>query len=151
MRRVSIIIVLAVLFWTPVSAQPLAPDEAAALTRRLLQGKVWLVHAVIVRVIDGDTIVANLDLGWHTWRHNEHVRLVGIDAPERSDSTRWAQAKSYVERLLPPGTEVLVVSEELEKYGRTLGRILLQDGKDVGVELIKAGLAQRYDGGKRTP
>jgi hypothetical protein len=24
---------------------------------------------VVVRVIDGDTVVVNLDLGWHTWRH----------------------------------------------------------------------------------
>jgi hypothetical protein len=37
------------------SADPLAPPEAAALTTRLLDGKVWLIHAVIVRVIDGDT------------------------------------------------------------------------------------------------
>jgi hypothetical protein len=35
------------------SADPLAPPEAAALTTRLLDGKVWLVHAVIVRVTYG--------------------------------------------------------------------------------------------------
>jgi endonuclease YncB( thermonuclease family) len=102
----------------------------------------WLVHAVTVRVIDGDTVVANLDLGWHTWRHNEHVRLLGVDAPERSDTARWTEAKAFVERLLPPGTEILLISEELEKYGRTLGRILLRDGRDVGAELLKAGLAR---------
>ena len=76
-----------------VSADPLAPPEAAALTTRLLDGRVWLVHAVIVRVIDGDTVVANLDLGWHTWRHDEHIRLNGIDAPERKDLARWTEAK----------------------------------------------------------
>jgi endonuclease YncB( thermonuclease family) len=62
------------------SADPLARPEAAALTTRLLDGKVWLVHAIIVRVIDGDTVVVNMDLGWHTWRHDEHVRLHGLDA-----------------------------------------------------------------------
>jgi endonuclease YncB( thermonuclease family) len=132
-------------------ADPLTPPEAAALTTRLLDGKVWLVHAVIVRVIDGDTVVAHLDLGWHTWRHDEHVRLSGIDAPERIDGVRWAEAKGFVERLLPAGTEVLLVSEELEKYGRTLGRILLRDGRDVGAELLKAGLARPYAGGSRAP
>ena len=50
----------------PSGAYPLAPPEAAVLTTRLLDGKVWLVHAVVVRVIDGDTVVVNLDLGWHT-------------------------------------------------------------------------------------
>jgi endonuclease YncB( thermonuclease family) len=134
-----------------VSADPLAPPEAAVLTTRLLDGKVWLVHAVIVRVIDGDTVVAHLDLGWHTWRHDEHVRLSGIDAPEKTDPVRWTEAKTFVERLLPIGTEVLLVSEELEKYGRTLGRILLRDGRDVGQELLKSGLARPYTGGKRGP
>ena len=64
---------------------------------------------------------------------------------------RWAEAKAFVERLLPAGTEVLLVSEKLEKYGRTLGRILLRDGRDVGQELLKAGLARSYSGGARTP
>jgi micrococcal nuclease len=125
----------------PSSADPLAPPEAAVLATRLLDSKVWLVHAVVVRVIDGDTVVVNMDLGWHTWRHDEHVRLNGIDAPERTDPVRWAEAKTFVERLLPVGTEVLLVSEKLEKYGRTLGRILLRDGRDVSQEVLKAGLA----------
>ena len=114
----------------PLWADPLTPPEVAALTTRLLDGKVWLVHAVIVRVIDGDTVVVHMDLGWHTWRHDEHVRLNGIDAPERTDPARWAEGKAFVERLLPAGTEVLLVSEKLEKYGRTLGRILLRDGHE---------------------
>jgi len=104
----------------PSFAESLSAPEAAALTTRLLDGKVWLVHAVIVRVIDRDTVVVDMDLGWHTWRHDEHVRLNGIDAPERKDLAGWTKAKEFVEQLLPPGTEVLLVSSKLEKYGRTL-------------------------------
>jgi micrococcal nuclease len=133
----------------PSLADPLAPPEAAVLTARLLDGKVWLVHAVVVRVVDGDTVVVNMDLGWHTWRHDEHVRLSAVDAPERTNVARWTEAKAFVERLLPAGTEVLLVSEKLEKYGRTLGRILLRDGRDVGAERLKAGLATLYAGGPR--
>jgi micrococcal nuclease len=110
-----------------------------------------VVHAIVVRVLDGDTVVVNMDLGWHTWRHDEHVRLNGIDAPERKDLARWTAAKTFVEGLLPPGTEVLLVSEKLEKYGRTLGRLLLRDGRDVSHEVLKAGLAEPYASGKRTP
>src|SRR5262249_12975953 len=40
--------------------RPARAREAAALTTRLLDGKLWLVHAVIVRVIDGDR-------WWSTW------------------------------------------------------------------------------------
>jgi micrococcal nuclease len=133
----------------PSSAGPLAPPEAASLATRLLNGKVWLLHAVIVRGIDGDTVVVDMDLGWHTWRQDEHVRLNGVDAPERKDRAGWTKAKEFAEQLRPPGTEVLLVSEKLKKYGRTLGRILLRDGRDVGAELLKAGLAKRYTGGTR--
>jgi micrococcal nuclease len=146
-----LILVLMALPVAAVSADPLTPPDAAALATRLLDGKVWLVHAVVVRIIDGDTVVLDLDLGWHTWRKGEHVRLAGVDAPERTDRARWAEARQFIERLLPPGTEVLLVSEELEKYGRTLGRILLRDGRDVGAELVKAGLAIPYAGGKGGP
>jgi endonuclease YncB( thermonuclease family) len=44
---------------------------------------------------------------------------------------------------------VLLISEKLEKYGRTLGRIVLRDGRDVGAELLKAGLAVPYEGGTK--
>ena len=47
--------------------------------------------------------------------------------------------------------EVLLVSDKLEKYGRTLGRILLRDGRNVGAEVLKAGLAKPYTGGTRWP
>jgi micrococcal nuclease len=134
---------------TLADADPLGPSEAAQLAGRILEGRVWLVHAVVVRVIDGDTVVLNLDLGWHTWRHNESVRIAHIDAPERRDKARWEAAKAFVERLLPVGTEVLLISEKLEKYGRTLGRIVLRDARDVGAELLKAGLAVPYQGGTK--
>lgn len=69
----------------------------------------------------------------------------------RSRLARWTAAKGFVEGLLPPGAEVLLVSEKVEKYGRTLGRLLLRDGRDVSHEVLKAGLAEPYAGGKRTP
>jgi micrococcal nuclease len=148
--RIVAAIALAILCWSSGEAQPVSSIEAVSLVHRLSLGTAWLAHAEVVRIIDGDTVVVNLNLGWHTWRHQESVRLDEIDAPERGHA-KWAQAKSYVESLLPPGTKVLVVSGEMDKYGRTLGRILRLDGTDVGFELLKRGLAQRYDGGKRTP
>lgn len=45
---------------------------------------IYTYRAEIVRVIDGDTIVANVDLGFRTWLHDEHLRLYGIDTPELS-------------------------------------------------------------------
>ncbi len=36
----------------------------------------------IVKIVDGDTIDVNIDLGFGTWIHNERIRLYGIDTPE---------------------------------------------------------------------
>jgi micrococcal nuclease len=130
-------------------ASPLSRDEAVRLSTGLLAGRVWIAHAIVVRVIDGDTVVLDLDLGWNTWRRDEHVRLAGVDTPERGTSA-WGTAKAFVERLLPNGTDVLLISERLsEKYGRTVGRIILRDGRDVGAELIREGLAKPYFGGTK--
>ena len=45
------------------------------------------------------------------------------------------------ERLLPEGTEVSLVSEKVEKYGRTLGRLLRRDGRDISQEVLKVSHA----------
>ena len=66
----------------------------------------------IVKIVDGDTIDVDIDLGFGTWIHNERIRLVGIDTPESrtrdleekkgwsvrqksvwKDSCQWVQVK----------------------------------------------------------
>ena len=63
----------------------------------------------IVRVVDGDTVDVDIDLGFGMWMHKERVRLYGIDTPE--SRTRDLEekkfglfAKKYVEEYLPVGT-----------------------------------------------
>ena len=34
----------------------------------------WTVPATVVRVIDGDTIIVTLDLGWRVYRNDERIR-----------------------------------------------------------------------------
>ena len=85
-------------------------------------------RATLVRVIDGDTIVANIDLGMHI--HVEQIiRLVGVNAPERNtpagaEATAWLNAALGV-----PGVNNLLVirtsKDKQEKYGRWLGEILV--------------------------
>jgi micrococcal nuclease len=36
----------------------------------------------IVKIIDGDTVDVDIDLGFGVWLHKERVRLYGIDTPE---------------------------------------------------------------------
>src|SRR5262245_13333444 len=97
----------------PGLADPLAPPEAAALTTRLLDGKVWLFTPL-------SSVSSTATRWWSTWTSAgtrgamRNTWLNGVDAPERTDPARWTEAKTFVEKLLPPGTDVLLVSEKLE-------------------------------------
>jgi micrococcal nuclease len=110
---------------------------------------------IINRVIDGDTINIDIDLGFDMWLRNENVRLFGVDAPE-SRSTDLVEKKfglyttQEVENLLPVGSEQIFKSEEFNsgKYGRILGDFIIHEN-DVGslVEyLLYNELAVEYNG-----
>jgi len=62
----------------------------------------YTYRAELVRVIDGDTVVLNVDLGFEHWLHNQTFRLYGIDAPETrttdlDEKRRGLQAKEWLE------------------------------------------------------
>ena len=70
------------LIWTAVAALTFtAPAEAQDCG-------LYEYRAVVTKVYDGDTITADVDLGFNTWRHDESLRLVGIDAPEMRGNER---------------------------------------------------------------
>jgi micrococcal nuclease len=102
----------------------------------------WTYPAVVVRVVDGDTVRLNLDLGLHIWR-TDNCRIAGINAPETSTPAGTAAA-AYAAKLLPAGAAVTFASERLEKYGRPLGRLVLADGRDFATVMLAAGHAVPY-------
>lgn len=82
----------------------------------------WTVPGTIVRVIDADTFAIDLDLGWRVFRNEEHLRIAGIDAPERFTRS-GREAKAWAEDLLPAGTVVSVTSEAKPSFERTVGSV----------------------------
>lgn len=100
--------------------------------------------AVVNRVIDGDTIVVDLDLGFHVTLSNRHVRLVDANAPEK-DCPAGVESKVWLTGKLLSKTCTLVVNEKNleDKYGRILAKVML-DNVSVG-ELSK--LAGEAHGG----
>ena len=98
----------------------------------------WTVPAVVVRVVDGDTIEVDLDLGWRVYRNREHLRINGLWSPERN-TRKGQRAKAHAESLLPPGATVLVRSETKPTFTRTLGSIQLPNGADFAELMIAAG------------
>ena len=104
-------------------------------------------EAEVIRVVDGDTIVLRIDLGFKlSWKVS--CRLHGIDCPEmrsKSASERVAAkaAKEFTESELLIGSTVLVYSVELDKYGRPLVDIFYGD-KHLNEELVSNNHAKLY-------
>ena len=101
----------------------------------------------IVRVIDGDTVEAEIDLGFDVWLKSP-VRLYGINAPELKGVTLEAatQSKNFLTDYLftLPGKTVLQThGKDKDKYGRVLGT-LLKDGKNVSEVMLTEGFAVVY-------
>lgn len=94
-----------------------------------------------VRVIDGDTI--ELDGG-------ERVRLIGVDTPETVDPRRPVQyfgkeASAFTRRMVE-GKDVRLEQDQdtLDRYGRTLAYVYLQDGTFLNAELVRQGYGHAY-------
>jgi micrococcal nuclease len=91
--------------------------------------KSFLYHyaAVVVKVVDGDTVKLNIDLGMKMWLRNENVRLAGINAPEIRGEEREAglKSKAHLEGLLPVGARVFIHTrkDKKGKYGRYIAQI----------------------------
>ncbi len=97
-------------------------------------------RAEVVRVVDGDTVDAEVDLGFDV-RLSARFRLLGINAPEKNtDAGKKSLAR--LAELLPVGSSVVVqtTKDKKEKYGRYLGTFLI-GGKSVNQQLVDEGFA----------
>ena len=113
----------------------------------------------IVKIIDGDTVDVDLDLGFGIWLRDERVRLNGIDTPESRTSDKVEKvfgmaAKDRLNSLL--GGEAILWSQVTKggenmkgKFGRILGDFRTLDGKNVSDVLQKEGHAVAYQGGNK--
>jgi len=96
--------------------------------------------ASIKHVIDGDTVVL-LD--------NRHVRLIGINTPELSHDKRKSSedgaelARKSLIQLLDDQSQIQLLygKERLDRHGRTLAHIYLNNGLNIQAELLEKGLA----------
>lgn len=90
----------------------------------------------VVKVTDGDTI--NVLVAGNILHK---VRLTSIDAPERGQAY-GRKSKEYLADMVA-GKQVVVESEKQDRYGRDLGKVIL-NGKDINLEQVKAGMAWWY-------
>lgn len=111
--------------------------------------------ASFIRVIDGDTVVLDIDLGFHVTLR-QTVRLAGINTAELHSANpvereKAIKARDAITIMLVMAKLVIARTEKPyaeDKYGRMLAW-LTADGVDVNAALVGRGLAVKYDGGKK--
>lgn len=101
-------------------------------------------------MIDGDTVVANIDLGFDVWLHNEHLRLAGVQAPDNNEA-RWKEASEAL-RDRVEGERLYVCTQRMKRKDReatgSFGRYLVtiyHAGENVNEWLISEGYAKVFD------
>jgi len=114
----------------------------------------------ILKVVDGDTVDVDIDLGFGVWLRNERVRLAGIDTPESRTSDKIEKifgqaAKDRVNSLL--GAEAILISQISKsgdnikgKCSQKIGNFKTINGEVVADVLMNEGHAVAYSGGDKT-
>tara|TARA_B100000780_G_scaffold187409_1_gene131652 strand:+ start:271 stop:705 length:435 start_codon:yes stop_codon:yes gene_type:complete len=118
----------------------------------------WTYRSKLRRVVDGDTVDVDIDLGFGIWQMNERVRIMGIDTPESRTRDKIEKkfglaAKAKLKSLLGPNpvlqTTISKKGEDMKgKFGRVLGDFIIE-GKPVTEIMCKAGHAVPYFGGAK--
>ena len=108
----------------------------------------------VTKIVDGDTIDAELDLGFNI-SYTQRIRLAGIDTPEcrtlnKAEKALGLEVKKKLGELIANAKVVVIRTEKpdsSEKYGRILGWLYL-DGAELSVNeaLIASGYAWSYLG-----
>ena len=104
-------------------------------------------RAIITDVYDGDTVTADIDLGFDIWRRNERLRLYGIDAPEVRGQERQKgllARDALRERLVGKEVTICTIKDKTGKYGRYLVRIF-ERGRLINLWLVRVGHAEPYE------
>ena len=106
----------------------------------------------ILRIVDGDTVDVDIDLGFGVWMHKERVRLLGIDTPESRtrdlvEKQFGLASKQFVKDLMPIGSQQIIKTEKDKtgKFGRILGDFLIE-GKRLTELMVEANHAVEYNG-----
>ena len=109
----------------------------------------------IKRIVDGDTVDVDIDLGFGVVLANERVRIMGIDTPESRtrdlvEKKFGLAAKAKLKEIL--GKKAILKCEKYDakgKFGRILGDFSTVDGQMATKILIETGHAVAYFGGSK--
>lgn len=126
----------------------------------LIQGiKMYEYRVKILKVVDGDTVDVDIDLGFGIVLSDERVRIMGIDTPESRTRDKVEKkfglaSKARLKELLGKTgvlkTQINRNGEDMKgKFGRILGDFVAKDGRMVTDILVEEGHAVAYFGGSK--
>ena len=112
--------------------------------------------ARLLRVVDGDTVDAMIDLGFNVWI-KQRIRLYGVDTWEcrtrnKAEKKKGLAAKEFTKNMLgePKLGRFSLISHGVGKYGRVLGELYVEGQLNSLNDLLKVnGHAYAYHGGKK--
>jgi len=109
----------------------------------------YTYKAAVTRIVDGDTVIVDIDLGFGVWLKEQSVRLAKINAPEIRGSSRedGLAAKNFLSKLILNKWVQIRTEKGQEKYGRWLATILIEEDKnliDINSKMVKEGYAVVY-------
>lgn len=90
----------------------------------------------VVGVLDGDTIEVMHD------GVAERIRLQGIDCPEKRQA--FGQKAKQAASSMAFGKQVSIATQGHDKYGRTIGNVIMPDGRKLNYELVRQGWCWWY-------
>ena len=116
----------------------------------------------VIKIVDGDTVDVDINLGFGVWLKDERVRIMGIDTPESRTSDRVEDlfgeaAKARLKELMHDGGKLITTEdkdgEDMKgKFGRILGDFyVMHEGKKERVTdiMISEGHCVAYFGGSK--
>ena len=111
----------------------------------------------IHKVVDGDTIDADIDLGFDI-SLTKRIRLAGVDTPESrtadaNEKKYGLESKEWLKTKVEGAKNILIKTElpdSTEKYGRIIGHLFVNDqDTSLNDQMITEGYAWEYDGGTK--
>jgi micrococcal nuclease len=123
-------------------------------TREDFTRALYHYRATVSKIVDGDTISAEISLGCHVYSERR-IRLLNYDAAELfsgNDRDRGAEAKAALEAIIPVGSTVYIATQlDHTSFDRLLGTVYAAGSGDELLDVSAAMIAGGYDVTGQTP